>query len=325
MLQGRLRSLLLSLSSIAASSPIEAITATFILVTLTYFQLLQAIKGSEFFNVPESSPSPSPKALQLLRLAHPTKFGFEFDIQDQIQHDRHVILPSSPLTSYNPLSHSDDWSPLPTSEFKKVLEANALEGGYVFGREIGGNTDGEKASVVVIKQLTVVNEDGGKDIAPMIDWQRWLLEDIGVEIDGRRYTYQDLCFQCNTTLSPHPLHPSQSTLTLYLNPPTPQSPTFTYLNHIAHLPAFSPTGSNTTFRVLPTSGGTSWGFLPSLERSTFFSGLMGNEAGGGGKEEREEEGFTSGFRDVKWFAYAVRAFVMRFVALAKVWITFTCQ
>jgi hydroxymethylglutaryl-CoA reductase (NADPH) len=42
-----LRAALLSLSTAASSSPIEAITATFIIVTLTYFQLLQAIKGSE--------------------------------------------------------------------------------------------------------------------------------------------------------------------------------------------------------------------------------------------------------------------------------------
>jgi len=300
MLQSPLRSALLSLSSIASSSPIEAITATFILVTLTYFQLLHAIKGSEFFHVPETSPPPKP--MHLVRFAQPAQLD-----------DSPYIFPSPPSTLLNSFSNSNTWAPLPIRDFRKVLEANALEGGYVFGQEEGGNTVGEKASVVLIKQLTVVREDGrGRDRSA--DWARWLLHDVGVEVGNQKYTYQDLCFQCNTTLSPHPLHSSQSTLTLFLQPPTPDTPTLTYLNHIARLPAFTPPGSNTTFRILPSSGG-SWGFLPSFDGAGLFSGLGD---GSSGQSEREEEDMLSGLRNVRWFAYAARAFVMRFVALAKV-------
>ncbi len=299
MIRGRLRSALLTLSSVAATSPIEAITATFILVTLTYFQLLHAIKGSEFFHVPETSPPPKP--IHLVRLSHPP-------LVDEAPY----ILPSPPSPLFNSFSNSNTWRPLPIPEFRKVLEANALEGGYVFPSDAGGNEAGEKASVVLIKQLAVVREDGRDSSSA--EWERWLLHDVGVEVGGERYTYQDLCFECNTTLTPHPLHSSQSTLTLYFNPPTPDTPTLTYLNHISRLPAFTPPGSNTTFRILPPAGG-SWGILPSIEGAGLFSGLGKASSG---YSEREEEDYLSGLKDVRWFAYAVRAFVMRFVTLAKV-------
>lgn len=47
MLRSGVRKALTTLSSVSAGAPIEVITATFIIVTLTYFQLLQAIKTSE--------------------------------------------------------------------------------------------------------------------------------------------------------------------------------------------------------------------------------------------------------------------------------------
>lgn len=42
-----LRSTLKAVTRLTASAPIEVITATFIIITLVYFQLLHAIKGSE--------------------------------------------------------------------------------------------------------------------------------------------------------------------------------------------------------------------------------------------------------------------------------------
>ena len=298
MLQRPLRSALVSLASLASSSPIEAITATFILITLTYFQLLHAIKGSDFFHLPE--PAPPPKPFHLVRLAHPPELN-----------DAPYVLPPPPSPIFNSFSNSKTWAPLPVSDFRKVLEANALEGGYVFPSEVGGNLAGEKASVVLIKQLTVVCDDGWDSLA---EWERWLLHDVGVDVGGQKYTYQDLCFWCDTTFSPHPLHSSQSTLTLFLRPPTPDTPTLTYLNHIARLPSFALSGSNATLRIFPSSGG-SWGFLPSFDGAGLFLGL-GNESSG--QSEREEDDMLSGLRNVRWFAYAVRAFVMRFVVLAKV-------
>ena len=298
MLRGALRSSLLTLSSLAASSPIEAITATFILVTLTYFQLLQAIKGSDFFNFPESTPAPRP--VHLVRLSHPPQLD-----------DSPYLLPSPPSPLFNSFTNSNTWAPLSISEFRGVVEANAVEGGYVFSSEAGGNEAGEKASVLLVKQMTVVREEGGDASAA---WEEWLLHEVGVDVGGQKYTYQDLCFECNTTLVPHPLHPSQSTLTLYLLPPTPDTPTLTYLNHLARIPPFTPAGTNTTFRILPTSSGA-WGFLPSFDGTGLFSGLADGSSGRG---DYQEEHVMIGFRNVRWFAYAVRAFVMRFVSLAKV-------
>lgn len=298
MLRSTTRSALLSLSSFCAAAPIEIITITFIIVTLTYFQLLHAIKASDFFQLPQALPSPKP--VHLVRLSHPPQFD-----------ESPYLLPSPPSSQlFHSFKHSDNWAPLPIGEFRRILEANALEGGYVFPSEIGGNENGDKATVVLVKQIVMVKEDGdGAD-----EWLKWLRHETGPEILGKRTTYQDVCFQCDVSLDPHPLHPSQSTLTLYLNAPTPDTHTLTYLNHLNRLPAFT-SSSNTTFRVLPGGGSSSWGFLPSLDGAGLFAGLGDPNAG---QSEKEEEELLSGLRNVRWFAYAGRAFVSRFYNLAKV-------
>ena len=298
MLRTTTRSTLLSLSSFCAAAPIEVITTTFILVTLAYFQLLHAIKGSSFFQLPQALPSPKP--VHLVRLSNP----LEFD-------NSPYALPSPPSSRLvNSLAHSENWAPLPIGEFRRVLEANALEGGYVFPAEVGGNTNGDKASVVLLKQLVLVKEDGeGLD-----EWLHWLMYETGPDIVGKRTTYQDVCFQCNASVVPHPLHPAQSTLTLYFKAPTPETHTLSYINHLNRLPSFT-SSSNTTFRILPSGGGSSWGFFPSLDGAGLFAGLGDVTAG---QNEREEEELLSGLRNVRWFAYAGRAFVSRFYNLAKV-------
>jgi hydroxymethylglutaryl-CoA reductase (NADPH) len=298
MLRTTTRSTLLSLSSFCAAAPIEVITTTFILVTLAYFQLLHAIKGSAFFQLPQALPSPKP--VHLVRLSNPLQFD-----------ESPYLLPSPPSSRLlNSLTHSDNWAPLPIGEFRRVLESNALEGGYVFPAEVGGNSKGEKASVVLLKQLVLVKEDG----EGLNEWLHWLLHETGPDIAGKRTTYQDVCFQCNASIEPHPLHPAQSTMTLYLKAPTPEIHTLSYINHLNRLPSFT-SSSNTTFRILPSGGGSSWGFLPSLDGAGLFAGLGDASAG---QNEREEEELLSGLRNVRWFAYAGRAFVSRFYNLAKV-------
>ncbi|WWD21871.1 hydroxymethylglutaryl-CoA reductase (NADPH) [Kwoniella shandongensis] len=303
-----LRSTLVSISSLAASAPIEVITTTFILVTLTYFQILHAIKGSEFFEIPSASPPPRP--VHLVRLAHPQQLE-----------DAPYILPSSRSAS-SWVGHTassngwsgEDWQPVSVGDFRKIVEENALLGEYHFDVEVGGNTNGEKAAVVLVKQIVVASE--GYDQSNLTEeWEKWLLNDFAVEVEGRSYSYQELCFDCSTTpkLVAHPLYPSQSTLTLFLQPPTPQTPTLSYLNQLNHLPPFTPTNSNVTIRLLPPSGGGSWGFLPSFDGAGLFSGL----GDGLVQSEKEEQDMLYGLRNVKWFAYAVRAFGMRFWALAK--------
>ncbi|KAK4686318.1 hydroxymethylglutaryl-CoA reductase (NADPH), partial [Tremellales sp. Uapishka_1] len=290
-----LRSTLISFASLTATSPIEAITLTFIIVTLVYFQLLHAIKGSEFFLVP--APSPPPKPIHLVRLAHPA----------QLDESTPYLLPSPHSAPFvNSFSNSNLWSPLPSQEFKRILEANAFEDGYVFPESEGGNHQGENVKVVLIKQLTVVKEDGeGLD-----EWENWVLNDVGVDVDGQKYTYKDFGSEVATSLIPHPIHPSQFTLTLYLQPPTPEIPTLSYLHQLGSLPAFVSAASNTTFKVLPTSTGT-WGLMPSFEGAGLFAGI------GDPTSERDQIELLAGMRNVRWLAYAVRALGMRFWALAK--------
>lgn len=298
MIRNGVRSAIVFLSSLSSAAPIEVITTTFILVTLVYFQLLHAIKGSEFFQVPPTA-SPAPRPVHLVRLSHP-----------QLLDDSPYVYPSPPSPIFGgSFSKSSTWQPLHATEFRKILEQNALGDGYIFRPEDGGNTQGEKAAVVIVKQITVAQEEEG----PVAEWERWLLNDFGIEFAGKKYTYQDLCFECDTSLVPHPLYSSQSTITLYLLPPTPDTPTLTYLNQLNKLPPFSTPGSNSTFRILSHSSNT-WGLLPSFDGAGLFAGVGDSS----NSSEKEDVDALSGLRNVRWFAYAARAFVMRFVTLAKV-------
>ncbi|WWC58957.1 hydroxymethylglutaryl-CoA reductase (NADPH) [Kwoniella dejecticola CBS 10117] len=298
-----LRSTLVSISSLASSAPIEVITTCFILVTLVYFQLLHAIKGSEFFNIQSTSPPPRP--VHLVRLSHPpqlaeTQYGLP-STSSRIASNFNTATPWS----------GEDWQPVSVGDFRRVLEANAVEGGYVFDEKIGGNKAGEKAAVVLVKQIVVVREDD-EDVADQ--WQDWLLNDFSIEFSGTKYSYRDLCFDRSVkpTLVAHPLHPTQSVLTLFLQAPTPDVPTLPYLNALGKLPSFTPSHSNTTFRILSSSN-SNWGFLPSFDGA----GLFSNFGDGLNQSEREDEDALYGLRNVRWFTYAVRALGMRFWNLAK--------
>ncbi|WVQ68793.1 hydroxymethylglutaryl-CoA reductase (NADPH) [Kwoniella botswanensis] len=302
-LRTMLRSTLVSLSSLSSSAPIEVITTCFILVTLVYFQLLHAIKGSEFFNIPSASPPPRP--VHLVRLSHPPQLD-----------ESAYGLPSTSSRLANHFNTAtpwsgEDWQPVTVGDFRRVLEANAVEGGYVFDEKIGGNPAGEKAAVVLVKQIVLVKEDESESTG---QWENWLLNDFGVEFGGSKYTYKDLCFDCSIepTLTQHPLHPSQFVLTLFLQAPTPYTPTLPYLHGLGKLPPFTPPHSNTTFRIL-TPASTSWGFLPSFDGA----GLFSNFGDGLTQSEKEDEDALYGLRNVRWFAYAVRAFGVRFWNLAK--------
>ncbi|KIR37939.1 hydroxymethylglutaryl-CoA reductase (NADPH) [Cryptococcus deuterogattii 99/473] len=281
-----LRQTLVSLSSLAASAPIEVITTTFIFATLAYFQLLHAIKGSDFFNVPSVSPPSRPA--HFVRLAH----------QPRIE-DASYILPSSHGVAgsswVGDVEAKHEWTPVSSSDFRKIVEQNAL-GGYTFPVEAGGNTSGEKASVAIIKQV-VVTREGAE--GPIDEFEQWLLNDLSVEVDGKIYTYRNLGL--NTFDRPsfvsHPLYPSQSTLTMFLQPPSPSSPTLTYLNRLNRLPAFTITNSTTAFQLLPPAG-ANWGFLPSIDGVGLFSKL--------GEGMISGQGESYPMQNVRWFAYAAR-------------------
>ncbi|KIR70058.1 hydroxymethylglutaryl-CoA reductase (NADPH) [Cryptococcus deuterogattii CA1014] len=281
-----LRQTLVSLSSLAASAPIEVITTTFIFATLAYFQLLHAIKGSDFFNVPSVSPPSRPA--HFVRLAH----------QPRIE-DASYILPSSHGVAgsswVGDVEAKHEWTPVSSSDFRKIVEQNAL-GGYTFPVEAGGNTSGEKASVAIIKQVVVTREDAE---GPIDEFEQWLLNDLSVEVDGKIYTYRNLCL--NTFDRPsfvsHPLYPSQSTLTMFLQPPSSSSPTLTYLNRLNRLPAFTITNSTTAFQLLPPAG-ANWGFLPSIDGVGLFSKL--------GEGMISGQGESYPMQNVRWFAYAAR-------------------
>ncbi|WVQ75293.1 hypothetical protein IAR50_004908 [Cryptococcus sp. DSM 104548] len=292
-----LRNALVSLSSLASSAPIEVITTTFILATLSYFQLLQAVKHSEFFNVPAvSTPS---RPAHLVHLSH----------QPQIE-DAPYILPSSHGGSWSSAGSGEykgDWQPVTATEFRRILEENALDGGYVFPVEAGGNTAGEKATVAIVKQIVLTREgsEGSTE-----EWEKWLLNDLSVKYEGSSYTYRDLCFNSSEVpkFVPHPLHPSQSTITLFLQPPSPGTPTIRFLNRLNHLAPHHTPNSNSTLSLLPPSG-SSWGFLPSIDGVGLFSGL------GDGLDVRDEEPYA--VQNAKWIAFAMSALVGRIWTLAR--------
>ncbi|WWC87381.1 hydroxymethylglutaryl-CoA reductase (NADPH) [Kwoniella dendrophila CBS 6074] len=304
-----LRSTLVSLSSLASTAPIEVITTCFILVTLVYFQILHAIKGSEFFNIPSALPPPKP--VHLIRLSHP--------LQTHVDHSGNGLPSTSSrlVNGYNvaiPFS-GEDWQPISVGDFREILESNAVEGGYIFDGKLGGNKNGEKASVVLMKQLVITREEEDDNSNNLDQWQNWLINDFGIEFGGSKYTYKDLSFDTSIKpiLTPHPLHSSQSVLTLFLQAPTPYTPTLPYLNGLSKLPPFTPTNSNSTFRILSSALSSGWGFLPTFDGA----GLFSNFGDGLNQSERENEDALYGLRNVRWLAYAVRALGMRFWQLAK--------
>jgi hydroxymethylglutaryl-CoA reductase (NADPH) len=250
------------------------------------------------------SPAPPTKPVQLIRFANgaPQAAGGE-------SHVAHASYAHSPLFTPS----NDNWVPLSSAELKNALEANALEGGYVIPPEAGGNNKGNKAEIVLVKQLSVAREDGEEAAAGA--WRKWLLEDVSVVSGDKTYTYADLCYgaKCASSAAPkleaHPLHHGQETITLLLRAPSPDTPSLSYLNHISRLPAFTPAGTNTTVRVSANEDVASWNLLPSLD-TELFAGL------GEAKEAAEHESNTT-VRNVRWFAYAARLLVVRFYTLAK--------
>lgn len=328
MIRSTVRSALVALSSVCAKVPIEVITATFIIVTLTYFQILQAIKGSDLyvlththgpkvcshnsFTLP-SSPAPPARPVHLVRLADGVAANGGA-IADAQASPRAAGYVQTPLFAPN----NDHWAPLTAAEFRRILEANALEGGYVMPTEEGGNKAGERAEIVIVKSFTIAREDG--DDEAMENWRRWLLSDVGVTVRDKKYTYADVCYGVDCAGAAAPkleflgVHPYQATLTLTLRAPAPDTPSFTYISHLARLPAFTSTsevGTNTTLRVSqPPSEGARWGILPNVGGQSLFSGL-------GNKQPVDADSITA-VRNFRWFAYAIRALIVRFYTLARV-------
>lgn len=206
---------------------------------------------------------------------------------------------------------NENWIPLSANDFRRAVEANALEGGYVLPQDEGGNTAGERAVLAFVKQLTVAREDGTD--ADREAWRQWLLHDVTVPSHGREFSYSDLCFGLNCGDGPsfedHPLNADLSTLTLVLRAPTPDTPTLSYLNRLAHLPASSVPGTNTTVSVVSgETGSSTWGgIFPNIDGANLFYGLA----------PRETEETNIALRKVRWIATAARVLVMRFWTLAR--------
>lgn len=207
---------------------------------------------------------------------------------------------------------NENWIPLSASDFRRAVEANALEGGFVLSQDEGGNTAGKRAAIAFVKQLTVSREDGTD--ADREAWRRWLLNDVTVPSpSGHEVSYADLCFgpKCGDApkFEDHPLNADLSTLTLILRAPTPDSPTLSYLNRLAHLPPVPLPGTNATVSVVPSeSGSSSWGgFFPNIDGANLFSGLA----------PAQSADTNYALRKVRWIATAARVLVMRFWTLAK--------
>lgn len=253
------------------------------------------------FNVPLAAPPARP--VHLARLANGLPDG-------TTAHFSRAEYAHTPLWSPT----NEHWSPVSPVDFQNVIKINALEGGYVVPKEEGGNKAGERASIVIVKPFALLCE-GGSDIAAE-EWRQWLLKDFGVTVRDKTYTYADLCFGANCAgsaapqLQAHPLHADQVTLDLVLRAPIPGTPTITYLERLARLPAFTAPSTNTTVRVLPVAmEPPRWGFFPNLDGGGLFSGLA---------EKKGGDDHITVVRNLRWFAHAVRALVLRFYTLAKV-------
>ncbi|GMK57694.1 hypothetical protein CspeluHIS016_0405280 [Cutaneotrichosporon spelunceum] len=295
MIRSTVRRALVGLSTICASAPIEVVTATFIIVTLIYFQLLQAIRGSDFFSLPVAAPPAGP--VQFVRLADGDGGRSTY----------------AHTSTWSPVD--ENWSPLSAADFQSAIRTNALEGGYVIPKDEGGNNAGESAAIAIVKPFTVLSEEGSSSVAE--EWRQWLLKDAAVTVRGKTYTYADLCYGtgCAGAAAPkleaHPLHSDQMTLNLVLRAPAPGTPTMTYLERLARLPTFTAPSSNATVRVVPAATDPPrWALLPNIDGGGLFSGLAE-------KRSADDANQITVVRNVRWFAHAARALVLRFYTLAK--------
>ena len=276
------------------------------------------------FSFTPPSLTPPARPLHLLHLSHPNA--------SPSSHPSSSLVPSSiPFTLSNFPASDSKWSILPPQSFRRIVEAVD----WVFPASEGGNKDGSPATTVLVKQINVVS-DGLNEIESVKEWEKWMMDQVAVEIDGQRWTYHDgLCYSpeinegavaCYGSQSaegthsiPHPLLTNSRTLTLYLRAPSPAVPTASFLNLIASrsLPVFT-SSSNVTFTTLPSPGSaSSWTILPNwvTDGAGLFPGTPSEHSQ---VKEREEEEQLQGLRSVRWLAYAVRALGMRFWALAKV-------
>lgn len=255
------------------------------------------------FNLPVAAPPARPVHLARLASGLPPSDG------TTSQHAR-AEYAHTPLWSPS----NEHWSPLSAPDFQSVIRINALEGGYIVPKEEGGNKGGERASIAIVKPFTILREDASDSAAE--EWRKWLLKDLGVTVRDKTYTYADLCFGADCAglsapqLEPHPLHSDQVTLNLVLRAPAPGTPTITYLERLARLPTFTAPSTNTTVRVLPPAvESPRWGFFPNLDGGGLFSGLA---------EKKGGDDQITVLRNLRWFAHALRALVLRFYTLAKV-------
>jgi len=320
------RSLLRAISSTAASSPIESITLTFTIVTLVYFQLLHAVKDSDFFTLPSNNSRSAPSTY----LYHDSRSA---TTSADLARTSHVADLSSTWSSSHPVPFDRQWDPVSVDEvdlLKKKAIKNVIVKRFVVESSA---VDGEQDGVLQEDDAEAFWSDAG-----LKGWQVDVVNGISSQVlPNGRWSYEDVCVKDSSTSNVTCLvgfdsvndeqHGRRQVVTIFLDADkSPEQDIKLFIDLCMEPPKMTIHSTNTrnayTYAAtLPSAFESAFSAAPRSTYSLFpaTSSLFymptdvfartSTAAGRGGPQED--------VRSIKWIGYAVRALGVRFWLLAK--------
>ncbi|KAJ9098472.1 hypothetical protein QFC19_006339 [Naganishia cerealis] len=343
-----LAAMLRRISRLPSQSPIEAITIFFVLVTLVYFQLLQAVQDSEIFTLPTAGvvtgpargqtfyiPSSSETAKRAIATSKsafskkhsPSSATHDFLASLDIHSPEFLSSHLSGLTAELASKNITGWETVSNQDYQRYLE------------EVGKGS----ANQVIIKQFVVdssqlketLNKEPENLEQAVNQWEAYVKDELKVNVGAvQPVTYRDVCFrptenaECLSSES-HATLEGQRIITLYLstsdlaerylekldrydvaNPVVSQPGTFVDEKSKLSFVPFSASGSGFD----PQFGTPYYSALSILSHPS--SNVFANPRGQVIKSSAHLQS-RSPARSIKWLAYAVRALGTRFWILTK--------
>ncbi|KAJ9119534.1 hypothetical protein QFC22_003243 [Naganishia vaughanmartiniae] len=344
------------ISRLPSQSPIEAITIFFVLVTLVYFQLLQAVQDSEIFTLPTSGVVAGPPRGQTYWIPSSSETAKRTAATNKSAFSK-KHSPSSAKHEF--LAGLDIHTPEFLSSHLPSLAAG-LEGKNISGWEAVSGQDYQRyleevskdssiANELVIKQF-VVDPSQLRDDSPEMRenvaqaanrWEKYVKTELLVDIGAvKPVGYRDVCFRTTEKtecLSPELLADSdgQRIVTLYLSTSDLAQQYLAKVDNYDE--ATSPNSqsiiffeekSGLSFVPIPTSGsgfdgqyGTPYysalSILSHPSSDVFANARVQVPMSAATIKSSAQMQSRFPARSIKWLAYAVRALGTRFWILAK--------
>ncbi|KAJ9096335.1 hypothetical protein QFC21_005155 [Naganishia friedmannii] len=351
-----LAAMLRRISRLPSQSPIEAITIFFVLVTLVYFQLLQAVQDSEIFTLPDSGVVTGPPRGQTFWIPSSSEtakratatFKSAFSKKHSPSSATHDFLAG--LDIHTPEFISSHLSSLTAGAESKNISGWAAVNGQDYQRyleEVG--KDSSVVNELVIKQFVVdpsqLRDDSNEMQENVVQaanrWEKYVKSELLVDVGtAQPVSYHDVCFR--TTEKGECFSPDmqadlkgQSVVTLFLSTSDLAQHYLAKVDNYDEAASpksqsaiFVEEKSGLSFVPIPSSGsgydgqfGTPYYSALSIlshPSSDVFANARG-QVPMSAATIRSSAPMQTRFpaRSIKWLAYAVRALGTRFWILAK--------